>query len=352
MPRFLSAALRWIIDPRSIFLAAALLAALGLVGGYVEVHERADRELALRQGPPKKVALQEFTPVMHLGPADEVRVDAEADFTRSSIISNPGEGGMRHALIVPLFPVSDLGKARIGAGEAENNALNAQVARRAVGGTESAVSLGYLVHPLASREAAPADPTALAEKTFGTGRYGTVAEINGQVGKSDGLGLMAAGAMSAMDITLAEQHLVIRPFAGARQLYLGGRPPDYGFVTLLGGAIFLSLLGAFLAFRAASQADGFAVGLVRDEDYEPRYQPRTPSGAPTGKHPKFAPIPTQEEIIEATQVRSPARPHWAVTGAMAFLRGLWIVLTVIAAGFVWASRALRNRQSRQEDEAL
>ena len=352
MPRFLSAALMWLIDPRSVFLAAAMLAALGLLGGYVEVHERADRELALRQGPPNKVALQEFTPVMHLGPADEVRVDAEADFSRSSIISHADDGGMHHALIVPLFPVSDLGKARIGAGDAGNNALNAQVARRAEGGPETSAALGYLVHPLASREAAPADPTALAERVFGSGRYGTIVEINGQVGTTDGLGMMAVGAMSAMDITLAEQHLVIRPFGGARQLYLGGRTPNYGFVTLLGGAVLLSLLGAVLALRSASRADGHAVNHLDDEDFEPQYEPRTPGGAPTGQHPKFAPIPTQEEIIEATQPRAPDTPHWAVTGTFALFRGLWIVLTVIAAVFVWAGRAFRSRQSRQEDEAL
>ena len=353
MARIISATLAWLTDPRSIFFVAAVFAALGLVGGYVEIHERADRELALRQGPPPKVALQEFAPVLHLGPADEVLIDAEAGFAQARVVVHPTDAGNRHALIVPLYPLSDAGKAIVEAGQDGNTALNAQVARRADAGPETPLALGFLVHPIASRSDAPEDAAVLAEEVFGSGRHGTVMTVNGRAGDTQGFGMMAVGAITAMEIDLSPHYLAIRPFAGGRVAMLSGRPTSNAYLIFVGAALIFGILGVVSALRAAREAEMIMQAFEDDdEDYEPQYEPKTPAGMATGRHPKFAPIPTQEEIIEAAEVEPPAEANWALNALVAFLRGIWIVVTVLVAAVAWAVRSVRNRPSHREDEAL
>jgi len=57
-------------DPRKMMLIAGLLAAMGVLAGYVEVQQRAERTLALRAGPPSTVALQDFVAARDIGSAN------------------------------------------------------------------------------------------------------------------------------------------------------------------------------------------------------------------------------------------------------------------------------------------
>ena len=72
---------------------------------------------------------------------------------------------------------------------------------------------------------------------------------------------------------------------------------------------------------------------------------------PSAAHPKFAPIPSQREIIEAerAQLAEPAEPHWAITLAGAVLRGIWAGAVAVGGAL---ARTIRSRLARREDEAL
>ena len=90
-----------------------MLKAGGIVAGYVDYMGEADRELALRQGPPALVEIQDFRPGFDAGPADEVRLVAEFDLDSAVTVPVRGSDPARWQLLVPIFPVSDLGAALV-----------------------------------------------------------------------------------------------------------------------------------------------------------------------------------------------------------------------------------------------
>ncbi len=334
-------------DPRKLLLVAALIAALGLIAGYVEVHQQADRELALRQGPPPAVAIQEFRTDTHLGPADEVVVRAEADFSRSVVLALPGDARQRRAVVAPLFPLSEVGSALVAAAsETPASALSAQVARRAPVPTDAPSALGFLYHPLPADTPLPTDGSVTVAASFGEGRWGTVVELNGISTTAGEFGLMAAGAFAALGIGLPDGALVVEPFTAGRVTALTAAEPTRSHVFLFYAAFALSVVALAAALR-----DGFltprAAAPVSGED-ETEEVP-----AAAASHPKFARIPSQREIIEAAQRRAPPpQPHWALVTAQTLLRWSWIVLVALGSLLGMLFRWLRSRLLRPEDEAL
>lgn len=344
MREFLAPLTDRVAAPRGLFAAAALCVAGGLAAGYVEMMDRADRELALRQGPPAPVAIQDFSPGRHVGPAGEVRIRAEAQFGEAVVLALPGTGGERRALVVPLYPLSEIGAAGIDA-EGGGRALSAQVARRAAAAAERTPALGFLFHPIEAGATEPADPDALAAARFGEGDHGGVVELAGQEADAGDFTLMAAGAFTAMDVPLAERFLAVRPFDGAREAVIAARAPSHFYLLPLALALALAMAAAVLAVRRRAEP-----APVGNAEHSVHVRKNAEPG--TAPHPKFAPIPSQEEIVEAARARQPAEPHWALVALAATGRGLWIALVVAGSLLAAASRLLRNRLSRREDEAL
>lgn len=335
-------------DPRKLFLAAAALGLAALAMGYVEYHDRADRELALRQGPPPEVALQDFNPSRHTGPTGEFVIRTEVGFDQAIVLSLPGAEPPRRALLAPLYPLSEMGQALIDTqADGTRTALTAQVARRTGGGTEVRQSaIGLLFHPLEPGEAAPVDPSALTIGSYGTGKHGQVVALNGLTGDPDGLGLMAAGAFAASGTGLAAGFLAVQPFAEGREAGLSAISDSRSYLVPAVLALALALVGIATGLRGAGRGHGTAwdetgVGhLSEDIDGE------------QAAHPKFAPIPSQREIVEAANARGPEAPNWMLYYGAALLRGLWTVLKFLGGALVFCVIALKNRLSHREDEAL
>ncbi len=349
LPRIPGHLLR-LIDPKTLVFVAALLAAIGLVAGYVEVHEQADRTLALRQGPPPEVAIQDFNMLLNVGPADEVTIQAEADFSKATVLQLRGSDPVARAMVVPLFALSDTGKARIEAQEPGAGALTAQVARRAGGVVAPAeTALGMMFYPLNPGEAAPVDLAVLADVEFGTGANGHVVELNGLHVDPGGFTLMADGAFSVMGVSLAESYLAVRPFAGKRLSVLGATQSSNTHQALFLTAMVLVAMSALVSLlRSRAEAAAAAEEDVEAEDED----------GPVAAHPKFAPIPTQREIIEAQKARDtePVEPHWALEFGKAAMRWLLVGLAAVLSGLFYGAMAgarwLKNRLLRREDEAL
>lgn len=341
MPKETLARMLRLIDPKTLVFVAALLAAIGLVSGYVEVHEQADRTLALRQGPPPVTALQDFNAATNVGPADEVNLQAEADFTRAAVLTAQGTAEVPRALVVPLFALSDTGAAEIAARDAGAGALTAQVARRT--GTQApgaAPAIGMLFFPLG--DGPVPDAATLADAVFGAGVHGTVIEVNGLHTDPGDYTLMAYGAFSVMGLTLQPDYLAVRPFAGERLAILSAVSASQTHRALFLTAMVLVAVSAMVSI-ARGRLEAAEAALADDEEPGPE--------GPSAAHPKFAPIPSQREIIEAERARQaePVEPHWAVTLSSAVLRAIWAGVCAGAAGL---ARMLRSRLARREDEAL
>ncbi|MDU8944809.1 hypothetical protein [Ovoidimarina sediminis] len=349
LPRTLVKILR-MIDPKPLVFVAALLAAVGLVAGYIEVHEQADRTLALRQGPPPKAALQNFNMLTHVGPADEVFVQAEADFSRATVLTLRGINPVERAVVVPLFGLSDRGEAQIHSREAGAGALTAQVARRT--GVQEDVerpAIGLMFYPIDVGDTRVPDAAHLVDAVFGPGTRGTVVEINGLHVDPGDFTLMADGAFSVMGVELSADNLAVRPFAGERLAILGAAPSSETH-----RALFLTAM----ALVAISALVSIARGRLEEAEAEPAVEDDQGPEGPTAAHPKFAPLPSQREIIEAERAREsePAEPHWALIAARATLRGTLAVVQMLgaglAAGIAGLARHFRSRLARREDEAL
>ncbi|MEM0948986.1 MAG: hypothetical protein AAGK37_16410 [Pseudomonadota bacterium] len=335
-------------DPRKLFAAAVVLGAIALFLGYVQYHDRADRDLALRQDPPAAVALQDFSASLHTGPTDELLVHAEAGFDQTFVLSVPGADPVRRALVAPLFPLSEVGQALIDAqSDGSKTALTAQVARRTGDGAAARpAAIGLLFHPLEAGGAAPEDPAVLARSTFGAGLNGTVVALNGWVVKPADLGLMAAGAFTADGTMLAGGYLAIQPFSDGRAVALAAIPNSQTFLIPAVLALVLVLIGIVTAMRREPQV---SAPMEYDEEYSDMGEMDLEAHA---AHPKFAPIPSQREIVEAAAARAPEEPNWFFYWGAALLRVVWRGVRLLGALTIFCGRALRNRLLPREDEAL
>ncbi len=318
-----------VFDPRKFLLVAGLLVAMGLITGYVDVQNRADRALALRQGPPPAVALQNFAPTLHTGPAREVTVLAEVDLADPLLLSLRGSNPMKTAVVFPLFPISDRGAEVI-------NARLEDPARVAVEGIETGPefafpnALGLLFHILPQGETDLSKLDAYLSQDLGSGAFGEVIELNGEAVEPGSFTLMADGALAAKDLKLAQNYLAVAPYVDGRKAALALPPQSREHQKLYWAALVLVLLALLLSVRAdrLASAQGGPTDIDADDDLD---------GA--SSHPMFAPIPSQSELRQAEMARTPGRDP-GITGAVA---------RAIVRGFGAVLASVRNRRSRQED---
>lgn len=278
--------LAWLVAPRQLLALAGICAGAGLLWGYATVHENANRKLALRQGPPAAVAIQDYRTVIHRGPAGEVVLHAEADVSGALVLSLPRDGG--RALAVPLFPVG--------------------------GGPEA---LGAVLLALEEGQDLP-DAGRLAQ----VGADGLVTVTGRSVDPGD-FELVLSGALAVEGRSIGDRFIAVQPYMEGREAALQPLtdPPRTWLVPVL--ASFILTLGA-----------GYGGAWRGAWDSRRRRAAAAAAPAPAASRamgPKaaaFAPLPRQEEVTAATdpgQGRAVATVSvllgFAVTVLRAALRG-------------------------------
>lgn len=251
----------WFLDASTLLAVAALLIVAGLAGGYIDVQQRAERELALRQGPPVAVPVEAYDQSRDMGPAREVAVRATIREDKPLLFTLPRSGDM--AAIIPLF-----------AAEGPRDA-----------------AAGMILIPVA-------DPAALPEISglIGAAVPGqTVREIEiGGFGARHGdFELMLAGALSVQGLQLADRPVVVRPFLGSREaaLALPAQSSGWWLWCLSAASMFVALAG-YRGLWAAPRA------LARERLYEQeRAQARGRAHRPVSST-HFQPLPSQDEVNE------------------------------------------------------
>lgn len=343
--RHLPTILREVLDPRKVLFAAALVAAAGVLAGYVEVQDRADRELALRQGPPPPVLIQDFRPGRDIGAANEVLLYGEIDMSVAVTVADRGSDPQSWSLIVPVLPVSDMGAARLSEGAAPaGEVLVAQLERRSTNGVPNRGAVGLVVVPLAGPGVAPRAAEELAEAVLGEGDHGALVRINGEAVSAGDLELVAHGAFAVMDLTLADRYVAVAPFLEGRVAALGApRPSPERRLLFIAALVLLAMAGGLQVLRFLSPVP--AEGSDEVADYTP---------PPPSRHPEFAPIPSQREIQTADRVAAEMAvgPNPTVEVLKTLAQGLWAMLWLAGAALLRRAREFRNRRSPREDEAL
>jgi hypothetical protein len=260
--------------------------AAGLFWGYATVHENASRQLALRQGPPAAVAVEDYRRGANRGPAGEVVLRAVADPDRPLILVMPGSGDRR--LAVPLYPLD---------------------------GGEGA--MGAILLPLAPGETV--DPAALAARLGD----GTV-EVNGRAVDAGDFPLILAGALATEGSYVGEKFVAVQPYLDGREAAL--QPivdPSLHWLWPVGAGVLLALLAAVRRFLP---------GLLPVPHTAPVAQRRPPVSA------HFAPLPLQEEVTASEAPDAAARIRAAFASAMGIIAGL---LRLILRGTASALRLFR-----------
>ncbi|MEM6823493.1 MAG: hypothetical protein AAF566_00145 [Pseudomonadota bacterium] len=327
-----------ICDPRKVLFAAVLVAAVGLLAGYVTVQEQLDRDLALRQGPPPPVMIQDFAPGRDVGPAGEVRITGEIDMSAAATVFERGRSPRQWVLVAPVFPVSAVGSARLaGSAPEQSGVLSAQVERRVTGPDHRSTAIGLVVLPIDDPDAAPSDPAMLSEAVLGDGDYGQVVTLLGTETPIADLTLVAHGALAARGVTLAQSFVAVSPYVGGRLAVLAAPVPSGLRDDLFALALLLLATAGVLQLWWALHGFSGELRRISDRDLGEK-------GTAPHCHPEFAPLPTQAEISlgdlhEADGARA---PRAALSG----------ITQRIRLGRVRLRARLRNPRSRSEDEAL
>jgi hypothetical protein len=257
----------FLLAPRQLLALAAFCVAAGLFWGYATVHENANRKLALRQGPPAAVAVEDYRRGANRGPAGEVVLRAVADTDRPLILVRPGTEDRR--LAVPLYPLD---------------------------GGEGA--MGAILFPLAEGEAV--DPAKLAARLGD----GTV-EVNGRAVDAGDFPLILAGALATEGRFVGERFVAVEPYLDGREAAL--QPivdPSLHWLWGVGAGAALALLAAVRRFLP---------GLFG----APRPAPRA-AHTPRPASPHFPPLSAQEEVAATEAADAGARLRAGIAAALGF----------------------------------
>lgn len=257
--RLLRAILDWFVDPSTLLAFAGVLTVAGLAGGYINVQQRAELELALRQGAPALVAVESFDPGINMGPAREVHVRARADLDAPLVLTLPGTE--KTVLALPLH---------------------------ALDGDAGTVPGVVLIDVAGSGELP--DPSTFAG-IEARGRGWTEIDVGGVADRAGDFELMVAGALSVQGMRLSGRALVVRPFVSGRQaaFRIPQNPPRVWLWCLSLASLFVALAG-YRGLWAAPRA------LERQRLYE--VERARASGVPSRPAitPHFQPLPSQEEV--------------------------------------------------------
>jgi hypothetical protein len=249
----------WLLAPRQLLALAGLCAAGGLLWGYATIHENADRQLALRQGPPAAVAIENYRGVANRGPAGEVVLRAAADGADPLVLTIPRSG--ERAVAIPLYPL---------------------------GGGDSA--LGAVLLPLEADQTAGDLGPLVARISEG------VVEVNGRVVDHGDFDLILAGALAVEGRSIGKRFVAVRPYLDGRETAL--QPianPSMHWLWPLAAALALSVAATYRRFwsgirlpRPARRPNGEAL------------RPATTAGSGV-KSAHFAPLTRQEDVNEVEE---------------------------------------------------
>ncbi|NRA99504.1 MAG: hypothetical protein HRU32_06735 [Rhodobacteraceae bacterium] len=288
-----------------VWLAAAAISVAGsFVVDYVEAQKVADRALALRQGPPPSVALQNFRPLRDVGPAREVRVWAEAQLSNPVVVNLGSADAPQRAIMIPLYPLSDLGAERIQRMlvDGQDGGVTRPTPRPMPSEIETTVAQGMLVH-LTEKQIGPDDDvTALINRQLGRGQYGQVVEVNGERTDPGELSLVAKGVMAAQNGEITDDYLAIAPYKYGRVVALAPPPSTglqralfWGGVALALGAIMLSVKTIDVMPNRGGQKSGAPE------------QRMTPGQSDKARE-RFQSLPTQDELYAAKAATAEPSP--------------------------------------------
>ena len=268
-------------DPRKMMLIAGLLAAMGVLAGYVEVQQRAERTLALRAGPPQTVALQDFVAARDIGSASEAAIWAEGALDRALVLTQRGANPPRHAIIAPLFDVSTAGSVR----------LPPEAPPPGTASTDPSLLSGYLIHITSERPTGPIEAETLGLAPLGPGAFGDVMRLNGAAADAGAFQLMADGAFTAQGLTLADDFVSVAPFVQGRDSALMNQDVSLSHRALYLCALVVMLVAVAVSLRAYRQREAVDIGYLPDYDID--------DGADIGHHPVFDPLPSQRALQTA-----------------------------------------------------
>ncbi|MEM9975922.1 MAG: hypothetical protein AAF771_17235 [Pseudomonadota bacterium] len=304
---------RGLTDPRKMMLIAGVLAAMGLVAGYIEVHAQADRAMALRKGPPPAQTLQAVVEAQNPAFAGEVTILAEADLSRAVIVTLRTSVPHRSAHVVPLFGLSVAGAAQAGLPD--------------LGASRPAL-MGYILRPVDAGGQTPR-AEALAVEVFGSAGARTVMKLNGTFAQPGGFDLLAEGAITGMGLSFDAPLIAIEPFVGGRAAALAAQAPAQAHRALFLLAGLVMVVSVAVSLRDDRDEAGMAMWALPERSRAPETAQETANPAP--QRPQFAPIPSQQALHARATARRSGR-FSALAGA--------------------AGRAVKNLPRRPEDEAL
>ncbi len=279
---------------KGLLVAAALSFGYGLISSYVNVQDKAERELALRFGPPTPIFVQNLDPSEDIGRAGELVLHAEVNLASSVVLQSEEETSHPSMMIVPLLPVSDTGMVVLADAVGGQNSVLGEQAVRSATGVLDAKAKGFVLVPV-DRVAEEGDSKLFfAEAVHGEGRFGTVVTLAGEAHHRLIIEPEIKSVFAAINLTLAEQPIALYPYLDGREAALSkGRPAqNYQIYFVAAGCLValcvalhgLSLLQAFLAPKTGLEH------ATSTED-EPE----------TAPHPMFSRIPSQSEILAADQ---------------------------------------------------
>ena len=328
-------------DPRKMLLVAGLLAAFGLVAGYVEVQKQADHALALKQGAPVAVPIQRFTS-MNKGPVDEVHVYGEIDLLEPLRLTLRNTD--QTALVFPILPLSEQGAVLIDlTREGAEVTITSQIERRTDGTDPVLNPNGALFHLLPDPSVTSVDIDLLVAETYGPGRYGSVVRLNGQAADPGLFSYIMDGAFAAKGFQMPDGAVSLAPYTFGRDAALQAPASNQSHRMLYWISLALVLVALAVSFRDEDEQDRLHKLLSEEDNVEG-------SPARVSSHPKFGRIATQEELAEAQDAMiQPKEPHVALKAALWVLTQLGRGLSAIV-GF--GKTQIKNRRQRREDEAL
>jgi hypothetical protein len=304
-----------------------------MVSGYVADQDYAERVMAIRQGPPAPVTLQDYSN-RSTGPLGEVTIRAEVDIRDLTIVQAPPSYGQGELCILPLYPVSDQGNALIGAArDAKSSPVSAQIARRLPVTQAPTRPLAVMVQFVPAGTSHP-PVSELFTASFGNGRYGRVVEMNGLLHRdSDAVPLIEA-TFAGLGLTVPDKGPVVRPFSSDRLGDITADAVREAPIPFYELALLLFLGSIMVAAHERGYFDGLRVRRMRAEAL--RASVAASVGHDKSLHPNFAPIPTQEEIV--------ARAIELEEELTTFQRQFPILSSLIES----LGDAIRNRQTRRE----
>lgn len=281
----------WLLSPRQLLALAGLCAAAGLLWAYAAVQENADRALALRQGPPAPLAVEDYRRVAHRSPAGEVVLRALADPSRPIVLTMPATGDRR--LAVPLYPLA---------------------------GGEGA--LGAILLPLAPGETAPA-AEALADMVADG-----VVQVTGRTVDAGDFPLILAGALAVEGRWVGDRFVAVQPYVEGREAALqpvadNARP----WLWPIGLGVLFAL---FAGWRR------FLPGLRLRPRRMPQVARASASARPAASA-HFAPLPLQEEVAES---EGPTAADRLRAGAVVVLRAGAAAVRLVGRGIAALVRLL------------